>query len=271
VSYFSVLISVYKGEKASYLFDSLESVFHQSLKPTEVILVKDGELTDELDKVINLFTERHDNLFLFGYSNNRGLGYALKCGLENCRNDIVFRCDSDDINAFDRFEKQMYILETMDVAIVGSNIEEFNFSPGDLRRTREVPEGNQEIQHIKSSRNPFNHMSVAFRKTDVIASGGYIEMPGYEDYYLWLRLLVKYQGYNIQSSLVHARVGNNMISRRQGIEFMLKEFRFQRRLVNDNLIGTRRYLINIFVRVTLRMLPPEVLKSFYNLFLRRKL
>lgn len=271
MSCFSILISVYYGENASYLFDSLESVFHQSLKPTEVILVKDGELTDELNQVINRFAERHDNMFIFGYANNRGLGYALKFGLGNCRHDIVFRCDSDDINAFDRFERQMHILDTMDVAIVGSNIEEFNFTRGDLKRFREVPEGNQEIQKIKKSRNPFNHMSVAFRKSAVVASGGYIEMPGYEDYYLWLRLLGKYQGYNIQSSLVYARVGNNMISRRQGIEFVLKEFRFQRRLVRDNLIGRRRYIINIFLRVTLRMLPPKVLKSFYNLFLRRKL
>lgn len=268
---FSVLISVYKGEDATYLFDSLQSIFIQSLKPAEVVLVKDGELNSKLNEVIDLFAEKYDSLFICGYTKNRGLGYALKYGLENCRYDIVFRCDSDDINVFDRFEKQMRLIETTDVAIVGSNIEEFNSTPGDLRRFREVPEVNEDIQRIKKSRNPFNHMSVAFRKTAVMASGGYMEMPGYEDYYLWLRLLEKYEGYNIQSSLVHARVGNNMISRRQGLAFMLKELRFQRRLLSDNLIGTRRYFNNIMVRVTLRMLPPKFLKSFYNLFLRRKL
>ena len=52
---FSVLISVYKKEKAEYLKRALQSVINQTLKPTEIVIVKDGPLTKELDDCIEDF------------------------------------------------------------------------------------------------------------------------------------------------------------------------------------------------------------------------
>ena len=49
----SVLLSVYNKENPSYLAKSLDSIFSQTLFPTEVILVKDGPLYNELDSVID--------------------------------------------------------------------------------------------------------------------------------------------------------------------------------------------------------------------------
>lgn len=268
---FSVLMAVYKGEKDSFLYESLESIYNQSIKPSEVVLIKDGELTAELNDVIEFFSNQYENLLVHGYKKNKGLGYALDYGLRLCKNDIIFRCDSDDINVVDRFEKQIQILEETDAVIVGGSIEEFNLKPGDLKRLRELPEFNGDIQNFKSIRNPFNHMSVAFRKIAIENSGGYKDMPGYEDYYLWLRVLEKYEGYNIQKVLVHARVGNDMISRRQGVDFMLKELRFQKQLLNDNLISKKIYVRNILMRVSIRMMPIKYLTGFYNIFLRRSL
>ena len=44
---FSVLFSLYHKESALFLRQSLESVFGQTLLPSDVILVEDGLLTDE--------------------------------------------------------------------------------------------------------------------------------------------------------------------------------------------------------------------------------
>ena len=52
---FSVLMSVYHKEKPEYLRQSLDSVFNQTLPPTEVVLVQDGPVTEPISQVISEF------------------------------------------------------------------------------------------------------------------------------------------------------------------------------------------------------------------------
>ena len=93
----SVLLSVYNKENPSYLAKSLDSIFSQTLFPTEVILVKDGPLYNELDSVIDLYVSRYPNLKVFSLLTNQGLGKALNEGLKHCSYDIVARMDTDDM------------------------------------------------------------------------------------------------------------------------------------------------------------------------------
>ena len=53
---FSVLISLYKNENPVWLREALESVFSQTVQPDEIVLVKDGPLTDELESVLSEFS-----------------------------------------------------------------------------------------------------------------------------------------------------------------------------------------------------------------------
>ena len=267
---FSVLLSVYKSELSEYLRHAIYSVYKsQSLKPNEIILVKDGILNDDLENCISNLLNEIPILKVYGYSINKGLGYALNFGLKKCSNEIVFRMDTDDISHNKRFEKQLSILLENNFAIVGSMIEEFKNEIGDLKKYRILPIESSSINSFKESRNPFNHMTVGFKKSKVESVGGYIGMPGYEDYYLWLRLLKKYKGYNVNENLVYARVGNNMISRRQGFIFFKNEFNFQLTIYKDGLISGRIFLLNFFRRVLARLLPKFILKVIYFNFLRR--
>lgn len=110
---------------------------------------------------------------------------------------------------------------------------------------------------------------VTKKKPDVQKVGGYIDMPGYEDYYLWMRLLKAHKGINIEEPLVYARIGNNMIKRRQGIKFLKKEIQFQNTLLNDKLIDLSIYLRNILLRGIPRILPNFILNVFYKQLLRK--
>ena len=49
---YSVLMSVYAGEKPEYLDQSLASMINQTVKADEIVLVKDGSLNKGLDEVI---------------------------------------------------------------------------------------------------------------------------------------------------------------------------------------------------------------------------
>ena len=60
----SVLMSIYKKENPVYLRDSLESVFNQTFSPSEIVIVEDGILTEELYSVIDGYVNKYIMLYL---------------------------------------------------------------------------------------------------------------------------------------------------------------------------------------------------------------
>ena len=56
-------MSVYAKENPSYLDQALESnLLNQTVRPSELVLVKDGPLTPELDAVVDRWVQRAENL-----------------------------------------------------------------------------------------------------------------------------------------------------------------------------------------------------------------
>lgn len=269
---FTVLMSVYNKEDPIFLDKSLSSILnYQTIIPNEIVIIKDGALTKSLDIVLNKYLSEYPSILkVYGYSVNKGLGYALNYGLNKSSNEIIFRMDSDDIASPLRFEKQLEVFKgnKNNFAIVGTNIEEFNSKPNDLNRFRNVPSSSLEINNKKFYRNPFNHMTVAFLKSSILKCGGYKPMPGYEDYYLWMRVLKEFNGFNLSENLVHARVGNGMIARRQGFVFFANELKFQRTLLTEDLITYLDFIKNIFLRLLPRLLPKKILELIYTKILR---
>lgn len=263
---FSILISVYAKEKAHFLRVALESIWDtQTLKPNEIVLVKDGPLTKELDEVIREFGEKAP-LKIITLEQNKGLGYALAIGLENCSNEIIARMDSDDIASAERFEKQIsYLMKFKEISLLSSSIAEFNSDPSITNSIRKVPEHHNEIQKFAKKRNPMNHMAVMFKKTAVLDAGNYQPFHGYEDYFLWVRMLQKgYKAANINENLIHARIGNNMLARRQGIKFFKEELRLQNEFLKMKFINRFEWLQNVVLRALPRLLPISLLKIVYK-------
>ena len=71
---FSVLLSVYYNESPYYFRQSIDSLFNQSLQLAEVVLVKDGELTPELENVITEYTAKYLQIRVVPLKQNQGLG-----------------------------------------------------------------------------------------------------------------------------------------------------------------------------------------------------
>ena len=55
---FSVLMSVYAGERADYLDQSLQSILQQETQPAEIVLVEDGPLHADLECVIEQYKKQ---------------------------------------------------------------------------------------------------------------------------------------------------------------------------------------------------------------------
>lgn len=267
---FSVLLSVYFKETSDHLKSSLHSVLNQTLMPDEIVLVKDGPLTDDLDMTIQIFLQDFPELFkIVELKNNVGLGTALNEGLKVCKNDIIARMDTDDICFVDRFEKQFhYLKDNPDISVIGSNIEEFDDVPGDLNRYRKLPLHHNDLYKFAKYRNPLNHPTVFFRKEHILKVGSYLDMPLFEDYFLWIRLLKEgYQINNLPDPLLHFRVGNDMVGRRQGLGYAQKEFNFLKKAESIGFINKKELLFSLS-KLPVRMLPKKVLEVFYKKVLR---
>lgn len=267
---FSVLLSLYKKECPSQLRQSLNSLFSQTLPPNEIILVKDGPLTAELDTVVSDYVARYSILKIVPLPQNQGLGKALNEGLKHCSYDLVARMDTDDIAKPDRFEKQMKVFEEHpELDLVGAWIDEFEGTPQHILSVRRVPETSEEIREYCKKRCPVNHPVVMFRKSAVLAAGGYQHFPLFEDYYLWVRMLKNgARFYNIQESLLYFRASPDMFKRRGGWKYAVNELSFQRMIWKMGLIGWGRFLKNVAVRFPARIIPNSLRGFLYKKLMR---
>lgn len=267
---FSVLISVYAREQGDYLEAALRSVLEQTVPPTEIVLVKDGPLTPELDTVIAHFCERYTTLKIVKLARNMGLGNALNAGLSACTYDLVARMDSDDLSLPGRFENQLRVFdEHPDVSVVGGWISEFDNNPKDVISYRKLPQTDKELKRICQLRNPFNHMTVMFYKRDVLDAGGYQHFYLFEDYWLWMRMIKNgVNFYNVQDVLVNVRGGTAMAARRGGWKYVKSEIRFQKQIWQMGLINLHVFLRNVCIRFSIRMIPNGLRSLIYKKVLR---
>lgn len=263
---FTVLQSVYKKDNPIFLSQSLQSIADNSIQPACVVLVKDGALTPELESVISEWKDKLP-LKVVSYEKNQGLAYALNYGLQFVETELVARMDSDDIAYKNRFEKQItYMEENPEIALSSGYISEFNDNDMIPKSIRRVPLLYDEIVSYLKKRNAFNHMAVCFRKSAVLAAGGYQEVPYFEDYDLWIRIVQKgYKVSNIPELLVNARIGNDMIGRRHGFAYSKHEINFLKRQLKSGFISKSEYVKLVVKRVPVRLLPKRILKAIYKL------
>lgn len=268
---FSVLLSLYYKEQSVFLRQSLDSIFMQTLQPSEVILVKDGPLTNDLDEVVNEYVTRYPKLKIVSLLHNQGLGKALNEGLKHCSYDLVARMDTDDIAKPNRFEKQIEIFNKYpDLDVVGAWIDEFEDEISNIISIRKLPMQHDDICRFAKKRNPINHPVVMFRKQAVISAGGYKHFPLFEDYYLWIRMLQNgAKFYNIQESLLYFRFSADMFKRRGGFKYINTELRFQNLLKKIEFITFPEYIQNISIRIFTRILPNSLRSLLYKRALRK--
>ena len=218
---YSVLMSLYIKEKPEYLRLAIQSMVNQTYTPDEIVIVKDGTMTEELESVLNEFSKNYPDLFtIVGYEKNRGLGLALNYGLEHCRNEFIARMDTDDISKPERCEKQLKVFETNpELAIVGSFVDEFYSSPEEIVSVRAVPEKHNDIYNFAKKRSAFNHPAVMYRKSKVLENGGYADLRRNQDVDLFGRMLFSgCKAENIGESLLFFRSNDALAKRRKSWE-----------------------------------------------------
>lgn len=266
---FSVLISVYAKDDPTLFDASLRSIFQNTLMPEEVLLVVDGPVPLHLNQVICKYCDSHANLNVARLSENGGLAGALNYGLTLIRTEFVFRADADDINVRRRFEIQMEMFEAGYDLIGGAILEVDNYGAQLARRI--LPCEEQKIRKFGGHRNPFNHMTVGFRKSQVEACGGYPDIHLKEDYALWASMLAsRVRTANTKEVLVHVTAGTEMYARRGGLKYALAEIELQTHLYSCGLKSASAALFDGVVRSIIFLSPGAIRGQIYKIFLRTK-
>jgi|tagenome__1003787_1003787.scaffolds.fasta_scaffold20853177_1 glycosyltransferase involved in cell wall biosynthesis len=268
---FSVLMSVYFKEKPEFLKQSIDSILLQTLKPTEIVIVFDGKLTDELYSLLDEYKKTEPKLFKYvQLEKNMGLGKALEIGITECSYDLIARMDSDDICHPDRFKKQIsFMIDNPDVKVLGSWIAEFENDPEKIESIRKVPAKYEEVKEYAKTRCPLNHMTVVYWKEAVLKAGSYQTLMWNEDYFLWGRMLnnnIKIM--NIPEALVYARAGADMFNRRGGLKYFRNEVELQKEFLKMDFIDKNTFLKNIVTRGVVRVLPNFLRGFIYKKLLR---
>lgn len=270
MSDYSVLMSVYFKENPSYLKRSIESILAQTVMTNDFVVVCDGPLTEELDAVLADFKKQYGELFnIVRREKNEGLGIALQNGLLATKNEIVMRMDSDDASLADRAEKQLPYMEKYD--LVGGFISEFDGEETNIIGIRKVPENYAEIRRFAKKRCPFNHPSVMYKKSAVIAVGSYRSFLFLEDYDLWIRFIHgNYNVYNMQTVLVNMRSGMQMRARRAGKTYRKSMKNLRKELLDLKMINVFEYVFFVCTQTILLMLPLKLKEKVYSVLFRTK-
>lgn len=260
---FSVAMCVYGGDNPEWFKVAVDSILDQTVKPSEVVLVVDGPVPSELEKIITTYGTL-PCFKIVRLETNQGHGNARRASLDNCTHDYVALMDADDISRPDRFERQLAVFEgDSELSIVGANITEFVGEPANIVGKREVPSEDAEIKQYLRKRCPMNQVTVMFKKDDAEQVGGYIDWYCEEDYYLWLRMYLAGMKFaNVDDDLVNVRVGKEMYSRRGGLLYFRSEAKLQGYMLKNKIIGLPTYLMNVSKRLVVQVLLPNRLRGW---------
>jgi len=268
---FSVLMSVYIKEKVEYFEECIQSMLKQTVLPSEIVIVFDGPISDDIRSVVEKYKKQCYGLIkTVENKNNKGLGLALADGVLACTYDLIARMDTDDIAREDRFEKQLKLfIDDPKLDICGSYIIEFDGSINNILSKRIVPTTHDDIAKYQKQRSAFNHMTVMYKKKAVLKAYNYQHCPLMEDDILWIRMLISgAKCANVDDFLVYARTGYAMIERRGGWAYFKKYKSGRKMILNTGYISKWDYYKTVGVQFVVALVPKKIRLFIFTKLLR---
>lgn len=198
----SVNMPCYNCEK--HVGIAIESILNQTLQDFELIVVNDGS-TDNSLNVIKSFSD--SRIIIVNNSVNQGIVATRNIAIRRSSGEYIAILDSDDISCPNRLAEQVAFLdENPDYGVIGSWIEVIDDKGNATGEVRKTPDSSELIPVLSLFQNCFAQSSVLLRKSSLPDELYNPELSITEDYDLWIRILEKYKGSNLQKALVKYRV-----------------------------------------------------------------
>ncbi len=124
----SVIIPAYNADK--FIAEALDSVFTQTYRPIEVIVIDDGSTDKTAEIVRNYQSDKHDSL-VYIYQKNSGPSAARNAGIRKSNGKYITFLDADDLWTDGKLQKQIKLMEThRDVVLMFGDVRRFSESNG---------------------------------------------------------------------------------------------------------------------------------------------
>jgi len=208
----SVVISAHNA--SSFIDAALQSIFRQTLRDIEIIMIDDGS-TDTTKDVIQRYLDIDKRLHLIENFKNMGLAHSLNEGFAVARGQYFCRLDADDISHPCRLEQQVTRFEQKpELLLLGTNATYVTENLRPLYPSR-LPISDWDIRSASLLMNPFLHSSIMMRSEvfQVHKLRYNHSLKFAQDWDLWLRILDKGIGENLQERLVMIRTHPKSVSR----------------------------------------------------------
>lgn len=207
----SIITPVYNGEK--YLEETLLSVFSQTYKHWELIVIDDGSATDACAKICQKYSDKMKYL----RQDNRGLSAARNRGIQEAKGEYIAFIDQDDIWLPQKLEKQVaYYL----------NLREQGKNTGLIFTwLQNISATGEKISQVCYECGGKNYDVLVF--ADFVGTPSSVLLPrsvledvgvfdenikGNSDWDLWLRISRKYEMYSLNELLTQYRFNGGSLS-----------------------------------------------------------
>ena len=263
----SVLMCLYKGDKPKYLSAALDSILEQTTPPNDIVVVVDGFIPDKLEQTLKNYAKSHKIINVVRLSKNVGVGAASNEGLKHCKNELVAKMDADDICAPNRLERQLHEFNRRkDLVLLGGQLAEFiNDDAKNVVSYRRVPTTKDEIKKFAKRRSPFNNVTVMYKKSIIMAAGGYPKLNRAEDYYLYSKLMADGQIVdNLSDVLVYCRLDNDFIKRRKSWQHTKEMIGARNEIRKLGVSSWTDLIVVSAAQIGLFLVPVGLAKKFYR-------
>ena len=205
----SVLLPVY-GE-ASFICEAIISTLDDIELEDELIIILD-RTSDNTKAIIEDFASKDGRIVVIN-SAEPGITNALNLGVRISSADFIARMDADDVVINGRFHRQKKFLKSHpEYILIGSNIQLID-STGRKIGLKVFPNKHNSIKRMLFLYNPIAHPSVMIRRVPMLESGLYkIGTDGFEDFYLWRKLINFGKFRNFRKCFLKYRIHANQAS-----------------------------------------------------------
>jgi GT2 family glycosyltransferase len=213
----SVIIPVYNGEK--YIEEALESVFAQTFRDFEVVVINDGS-TDGTERRLTKYRER----IKYQAQPNSGLSVSRAVGLEFASGSLVAFLDADDVWLPSKLERQVQVAcAHPEYGIITTDVEQFDergVSLPSLKCWYQPASGHVMERLLFDNWIPPSAALVRRECFDLVHTFD-VPPPAYgEDWMMWIQISAAYPVYFINQVLArHRGHQSSMTSQGSAVQF----------------------------------------------------